>query len=131
MSSYKVGDGMQQIKMAVDISTFGLAASRAIAFKSGISEPVKAIAHSENASGDIPQQVIGSAIALAEYTITVMTKIDLLGDDAARKSASTQVSARYIFDNGAEGHKEFSDPIIEISDDCRTVILYKDIELKS
>src|SRR4051812_24086803 len=108
MSSYQVGDGLQQIKMAVDISTFGLAASRAIALKRGTGEPLKAIAHSENASGDIPQQVIGPATALAEYTITVMTKIDLLGDEAARKAASAQVNARYIFDDGAEGHKEFS-----------------------
>jgi hypothetical protein len=131
MSSYQVGDGVQQIKMAVDISTFGLAASRAIALKPGTGEPVKAVAHSENASGDIPQQVIGPAIGLAEYTITVMTKIDLLGSDDARKNASQLITARYIFDDGAEGHKEFSDPLIEVSTDYRTVILYKDIELKS
>jgi hypothetical protein len=131
MSSYQVGDGLQQIKMAVDISTFGLAASRAIALKPGTGEPLKAVAHSENASGDIPQQGIGPAIGLADYTITVMTKIDLLGDDDARKNASTQITARYIFDDGAEGHKEFSDPLIEVSTDYRTVILYKDIELKS
>jgi hypothetical protein len=131
MSSYQVGDGLQQIKMAVDISTFGLAASRAIALKPGTGEPVKAVAHSESASGDIPQQGIGPAIAVAEYTISVMTKIDLLGDDAARKSASGQITAKYIFDDGTEGHTEFSDPIIEVSDDYRTVILYKEIELKS
>jgi hypothetical protein len=129
METYKVGDGQQQVKMAVDITTIGLAASRAIILKPGSGQPSKPVAHSENASGDIPQQGIGPAIALAEYTISVMTKIDLLGDDNARQKESQQLTARYVFDDGAEGHKEFTDPVKEISDDGRTVILYKQIEL--
>lgn len=130
MSTYKVGNGSQQIKLAVDIDTIGLAASRAIVVDLRSRTPAIAVAHSDNATGDIVQKQIGMATALAGKRHSIMTKIDLIGDDLdAKKIECDRLTGKYFLDFGEEGHKEFDDPIKTVATDFSTVILFKVIDL--
>ncbi len=129
MSTYKVGNGQQQIKFAADIDTFGLAASRAITVNLATNDPAVTVGHSLDATGDIPRKEIGTADSLAGKRLAILTKIDLVGDEDARKKESKRLTAKYFLDNGAAGYKVFDDPEKTISDDFFSVILYKEIDL--
>lgn len=130
MDTYKVGEGPQQIKLAVDVTTIGLAGSRASAGKPGGS-PV-AVAHSIDVTGDIPITEIGEAKSLKGCTLVISTLIDLkiIGDKEARKAESDRINGKYILDNGTDGHKVFDKPDKKMpNDDYTTVILLKQINL--
>jgi hypothetical protein len=80
MVSYLVGNGTQQIKMAVDIDTFGLAASRAVVFDIATQDPSNKVGCSTNATGDISQTQIGQTVSMQNKRLSIITKIDLIGD---------------------------------------------------
>jgi len=129
MSTYNVGKGSQQIRLAVDIDTIGLAASRAIAVDLNSTDPATPVAHSDNATGDIAQKQIGTAKVLKNKRLSVLTKIDLIGDLDSRKKESERISGKYILDDGKDGHMVFDDPDKVVADDFTTVILFKQVDL--
>ena len=60
MSSYKTGNGPQQISLSVDIGTIGLAGTRVSINKAG--NPPIPVANSADVTGDVlPAKDIGSA----------------------------------------------------------------------
>jgi hypothetical protein len=129
MSTYDVGKGSQQIRLAVDIDTIGLAASRAIIVDLNSADPAKPVAHSENATGDIAQKQIGTAKGLKNKRLSILTKIDLIGDPGDLKKECERITGKYILDDGKEGHVVFNDPQKVVADDFSTVILFKQIDL--
>jgi hypothetical protein len=129
MSTYKIGNGSKQITLAVDIDSFGLAASRAILVDVNTNDPEVTVGHSADATGDIARTDIGLCDALKNKRLSIMTKIDLIGSPGNRKKEADRLSGKYILDDGAEGTKSFSDAEKIISDDVTTVILYKEIDL--
>ncbi|MEP7239038.1 MAG: hypothetical protein ABI685_14260 [Ferruginibacter sp.] len=129
MSTYNVGKGSQQIRLAVDIDTIGLAASRAIVVDLNSTDPAVPVAHSDNATGDIAQKQIGKPKALKAKRLSVLTKIDLIGSEDERKKESERISAKYILDDGKDGHVVFDDGVKVVADDFTTVILFKQVDL--
>ena len=128
MSTYKIGNGSKQITLAVDIDSFGLAASRAIIVDLNTNDPVITVGHSVDATGDITRTDIGLCDSLKNKRLSIMTKIDLIGSLDSRKKEAARLNAKYILDEGVEGSKSFSDAEKIISDDVTTVILYKEVD---
>jgi hypothetical protein len=111
MNSYKVGNGNQQIKLAVQITTSGMAATRACTIDGPPDYNSTDIAASQDATGAIAQTVIGQANAIQNKTLAVITTIKITGSDlGSRKAEFDGISALYVLDNGPEGHKEFDAP---------------------
>ena len=129
MSTYRVGSGTSQITLEVDINTFGLAASRAIVLNILSQDPETTVGHSLNATGDIPLKDIGTRDFLVGKRLSIMTKIDLLGDLPERKKEAERLSAKYTLDQGPNGPLSVSDPMKVISKDFKTVILYREFDL--
>lgn len=123
MEIYQVGNGLQQIKMAVDIDTFGLAASRAVVFDMATDDPSHNVGCSTNATGDISQTPIGQATSLQNKRLSVLTKIDLIGDASFKQKESERLGGKYILDDGTDGHKVFDNPEKTIANDFSSVIL--------
>ena len=129
MDKYKAGNGTKHVKLTVDINTLGLAASRAIVIDLNSPAPGKSVAQSIDATGDIPKKAIGSAKSLQGKRLSVLTKIDLLGSDDERKKESERITAKYILDDGADGHVEFDKPTKTVHNNFTTVFLHKPIDL--
>src|SRR4051812_34529729 len=101
MNSYQVGSGTNNIILAADINTVGLAASRAIVLVVSGNDPGTPVAHSVDATGDIQTQSIGQPATLKGQRLSVFTKIDLLGPDAATRQQEAQnLGATYTLSGG-------------------------------
>jgi hypothetical protein len=133
MDTYKAGSGSLQILLSSDISTIGLAGSRATVFVPGSGDPSLPVAHSVDATGDIPVSAIGKPPSLKGKRISVMSKIDLsiVGDLEAREKEYNKIGARYFLDGGPEHLKEFeADPSdVTHSDDFNTVLIFKTVDI--
>lgn len=132
METYKTGNGPQQINLTVDITTIGLAVSRAIAGVPGSGNPPTSVAHSNDATGDIALTEIGAASALAGKTLNVMSSVDLsiIGDENERKAEANRVQCVVTLDNGIEGHKEFKNTGIRtVAPDFSKVLINSDFKL--
>lgn len=133
MNAYKVGNGNNQIRLAVDVTTTGMAATRAFILGAPPAYQATDVAASADATGDIVQTKIGQASDLQNKTLSVITKIHITGSDInSRKSEFNSLSAKYVLDNGTEGHKEFAgeDNKIDVSNgNCSDIELYKAISL--
>lgn len=131
MNHYVAGNGDQQLKLAVDITTNGFAWTRIfIMLEDGTKFPVPAGV--SDASGDIRQMPLGRAGSLQRKSIHVVTKIELFWEDlATRKIEFGKIGARYVFDDGTEGHREFTAPdqTINASGDFSTVYLLVTVKL--
>lgn len=131
MNHYVAGNGNQQLKLAVDITTNGFAWTRIfIILEDGTKFPVPDGV--SDASGDIRQMPLGRAASLQRKSIHVVTKIELFWEDlATRKIEFGKIGARYVFDDGTEGHKEFSTPdqTINAGGDFSTVYLLVTVKL--
>jgi hypothetical protein len=131
MNHYVAGNGVQQLKLAVDITTNGFAWTRIfIMQEDGTKYPVPDGV--SDASGDIRQMPLGRAVSLQRKSIHVVTKIELFWEDlATRKIEFGKIGARYIFDEGTEGHREFSAPdqTINAAGDFSTVYLLVTVKL--
>ncbi len=132
MSIYKTGSGSLQILLSTDISTIGLAGSRATLFKPDSGNESLPVAHSVDATGDIPVTPIGKALSVKGYRLSIMSKIDLsiLGNREAREKEFYKLSSKYFLDGGIDNYKEFEADEDEISHDSEflTVLIYKLIE---
>jgi len=133
MDNYKAGSGPLQILLSTDISTIGLAGSRATVFAPGSGHPSLPVAHSVDATGDIPVSAIGMPASLKGKRISIMSKVDLsiVGDLEAREREYNKLGARYFLDGGPEHLKEFeADPSdVTHSEDFNTVLIFKAIEI--
>jgi hypothetical protein len=129
MITYNVGNSTKQIKLTVEIDTVGLAASRASLLDLNSTDPSTSVAHSGNATGDIPQTNIGQANKIKNMQLSVLTKIDLIGDLDFRKKESARITGSYELENGQEGHMIFGEPEKVVSDDFVTVFLLMEINL--
>ena len=128
---YNLGKDSNEIKFMVDLDSTGLAATRAIVIDLNSSDPAEAVAHSENATGDIAEKIIGDGKKLKGKMLSVLTKIDLVGDVAANKKECERLSAKYYLDGGADGHIYFNDPRKRVAADFSRVVLNMEIDLTS
>ena len=129
MDTYQVGNGTQEIDLAVDIDTFGLAASRAIVLDLNSSDPAVTVGVSSNATGDIEEKEIGTADSLKGKRLSILTKIDLIGDQASNTAESERLAGIYSLNNGAEGFKVFDTPEKTVAADFSSVVLFQIIDL--
>ena len=131
MDSYKTGNGTQQIRLAVDISSNGIATTRAFFITSIGRAPIPSCA-SRDATGDIIQMPIGQASGLQGNKILIMAHILLFWpDEETRKIEFENITARYVIDDGDEGHKELPEADVKVNalDDFTEIWLHKTIEL--
>ncbi|PZF74459.1 hypothetical protein [Taibaiella soli] len=128
MDKYQTGNGTQQVKLAVDITTTGMAATRAFTLTDTTTTSVAA---SSDATGDIRQTTIGTAASIQGSTLSITTKIHITGKDInARQAEFNGLKALYVLDNGQQGHAEYSfDFKNDIYGDYTDVELYKNISL--
>lgn len=133
METYKAGSGTSPISVSTDLRTIGLAGSRATLFVPGSDMPARPVAHSIDATGDIPVTVIGPASDVEGKRISIMSKIDLsiVGDTEAREREFNQLSASYYLEGGEEQSKEFIAEPEEITHapDFMTALIYKAIDI--
>ncbi len=131
MSTYNVGNGLLQIKLKVDISTLGLAATRAIMIDLNTNAPAVSIAHSSDASGDIGSKEIGLPNLILNKRIAIISRIHLLEIDGgdSLQTQSRNILAEYILDGGTNGRARFNESSKAVSADYSIVILYCEIDL--
>lgn len=130
MRTYQVGSGSQQINFSVDVTTLGLAASRAILVDPSSNTTGNPVAHSQDATGDITPVVIGIAGELQNHRLSVFTKVDLPYDDfESRKREFEKITAEYTLNNGPEGLKKFSNPLKRADNEYYTAFLLMLIDL--
>ena len=133
MDSYEAGSGSLQILLGTDLTTIGLAGSRATVFTPGSGSPSIPVAHSVDATGDIPISAIGLPSFLKGKRISIMSKIDLsiVGDQQARENEFSKLVARYFLDGGPEHLRQFEANPEEVthSDDFNTVLIFKTIDI--
>lgn len=130
MEQYNVGTGNEAIFLAVDISTLGLAASRAILVDVASSAPGTSVASSHDASGDIPSVLIGKAADIRNRRLTIVTKVDLIGKDyETRKKEFEQMTAKYDLKSGLGAEARFTNPEKKSDAEFQTGYLYMHIDL--
>lgn len=131
MDSYKTGSGTQEVRLAVDITSNGIATTRGFLITSTDRAAIPDCA-SQDATGDIIQMPIGQASVLRGNKILIVTQILLFWDDKeTRKIEFEKITARYVIDDGKEEHKEFpkADVKVNARDDFKEIWLYKTIKL--
>jgi len=129
MITYNIGNSTKQIKLTVEIDTIGLVASRASLLDLNSIKPSTSVGNSENATGNIPTRNIGKGNEIKNMQLSILSKIDLLGDLASRKKESARITGKYDLENGQEGHMTFGEPEKVVSDDFVTVFLLMEINL--
>jgi len=127
--SYDVGKDTNAISLMADVDTVGLAASRASVIDLVATDPARAVAHSVNATGDIAEQEIGGAKTLKNKQLSILTKIDLIGDEESNEKECKRISVKYYLDGGKDGYLYFDDPLKVVADDFSTVFLLMQIDL--
>jgi hypothetical protein len=132
MDNYAVGLEPRQIKLTVDISTTGMAATRAFTIDGPPNFQQHGVASSINATGDIRLEQIGMPSLLANQVLFIVTTIRLTGSDInTRQNAFNNIQAVYMLDAGADAHKEFMAPdlILNLNNDFTDIELNKSIKL--
>ena len=110
-NTYNIGNTTNLVTLEADITTVGLAASRASILVVSGTDPGIVVAHSVNATGDISTQPIGDRTLLRGKRLTVYTKISLTGNDAAaRANEASAVMGTYLLSGGDEGVKSYHNP---------------------
>jgi hypothetical protein len=115
MDSYKTGTGTQQVRLAVDISSNGIATTRGFLITTVNRTAIPGCA-SKDATGDIIQMPISQASALQGTELLIVTNIQLFwSDEDTRKIEFEKITARYVIDDGEEGHKEFPEADLKVN----------------
>ena len=131
MNHYTAGNGAQQIKLAVDISTNGFAWTQCFTIapdntKLPIPDAVS------DASGDINTMAVGSAKSLQGSFVHIVTKVELFWDDIdTRKIEFGKIGTRYTLDGGTDGRKEFTTPdqTLNANGDFTTIYILMTVKL--
>ena len=109
MANYTVGNGMQQIKMALDVDTIAMAASRAFV-DNGPDNDLNPVAQSDNATGDIALKKIGAAFELQNHLLIIISRIGFFGSLKERKKQFEDLTAKCLLSEGDDGFKKFDEP---------------------
>ncbi|SFD98839.1 hypothetical protein SAMN05518672_10453 [Chitinophaga sp. CF118] len=132
MDTYSIGSEPRSIKLTADITTIGMAATRAFSIDGPPDFKPTGVAASVNATGDIKLAEIGMPMVLTGKVLFIVTTIRLTGADIqTRKKAFENIEALYMLDSGFEGHKEFMEPdiIIDLNNNFTDIELNKSIKL--
>ncbi len=130
MDTYHVGKDSIQIRLSVDITTTGLAATTAILLIVASTDPGIPVAKSSEASGDIAATVIGLPAVLVNKRLSIFTKISLTGSDLqARKQEFERLTAKYSLSGGEDGEKTYQDPVRSADAEYFTAFLQENIDL--
>lgn len=132
MDTYTLGSEFRSIKLTADITTTGMAATRAFIIDGPPDFAHFGVASSANATGDIKLAEIGMPAALQGKVLLIVTSIRLTGNDIqTREKAFNAIEAVYMLDFGAEGHKEFLRPdiIMDLNNNFTDIELNKTIKL--
>lgn len=112
MDSYQTGSGTQQVRLAIDITSNGIATTRGFLITATNRAAIPGCA-SQDATGDIIQMPIGQALGLKGNKLLLVTNILLFWQDVdTREVEFDKITARYVMDDGEDGHKEF--PIADL-----------------
>ncbi len=131
MSTYLVGTTTSSIRFHFDLTTIGLAASRAVLYDETNDNPVS-VGTSVDATGDITWKTLVNA-NLPGRILTVLCKVDfsLLGDEKTRKKEFEKLKAVCGLDDGEEGSKRIDQPDHKIAaDDFSVAHIYFIIHLQ-
>jgi hypothetical protein len=131
MDSYKTGNGIQQVRLAVDITSNGIATTRGFLITLTERPAIPGCA-SKDATGDIIQMPIGQASSLEGKELLIVSNILLFwSDEETRKIEFEKITARYVMDDGYEGHKEFLEADLKVNalENFTDIWLYKTIKL--
>lgn len=108
-NSYNIGNSPNPINLAVDVTSIGLAASRANIIDVAAGTPGIPVAHSVDATGDIPSQSIGTTASLTGKRLSVFSKISLIGATPAdRQAEANAVMATYTLSGGNGGTQNYN-----------------------
>jgi hypothetical protein len=130
MSTYKAGTTSLNILLSVNVVTIGIAATRVSKRQTGSASGGIAVAHSVDASGDIINTPLGSAVSLNGNTLTIATLVNLFGDLDDRQREFQQLSVDYSLSGGDDGNVPFPAPDLKLhSADYSRVTLVKNISL--
>lgn len=129
METYITGTIAPNITLDVDVDTFGAAASRAHKKPTDGSGMSTAVAHSVDATGDIANAHLGGAASLSDNTLTIVTFINLGGDDVEREEEFERLSVVYFLSGGDEGDKDFSSDFKLHNADFTRITVVKSISL--
>lgn len=131
MNTYLVGNSAQPIILKVEVSTLGLAATRAILVDLNSSASGVSVGQSDDATGDIASSGIGTPLTIVNKRLSVFTRIDFSGGDTeTRKLQFEQSKIHVALDNGTEGLKQFSDPEKTANEAFTSCFLTLHIDLK-
>ncbi|SEW24378.1 hypothetical protein [Chitinophaga arvensicola] len=130
MDSYQVGAGLDLVKFACDVNTFGLARSRALVTDEGRTT-IYWTEVSTDASGDITRAPITDATTLPGKQLLVLTEISLaiFTDQNQRKTESERLTALYYLEGGPLGFTKFFPDQVVPNEDYTKVIVTKQILL--
>jgi hypothetical protein len=136
MDKYRIGEGPQDIYLEVDVTTIGMATTRAVVYDPDNEDEVMPLkCASKDATGDIPSTPIGAASALSGKNLSIMTTIGLtaVGNKQKREREYKRIKASYVLSHGSDGLKTFyiEDEFKVPSDDFKNVVLFKKISLKA
>jgi hypothetical protein len=110
-NTYNIGGTTTPINLEAGITTTGLAASRASVLDLSETIPDIAVAHSDDATGNISNQPIGDYTILKGKRLTVYTKVSLPGDDApTRAIQAAAIAASYTLSSGDDGTTTYNNP---------------------
>jgi len=130
MHTYNLGSGTQPIQLTVDVSTLGLAATRAILVDVNSTSPGVSVAQSIDATGDISITGIGLPDILKNKRLSIFTKVNLTGTDPdSRKKEFDGITATYVIANGADGQLTVSDPQKTVDDNFLSAMVIQHIDL--
>ncbi|WP_339880322.1 hypothetical protein [uncultured Algoriphagus sp.] len=116
-NTYNIGLTTGQIHLAVDITTVGLAATRASVLIVNNNSPGVPVAHSVDATGDINGKPIGGGVSLKGKRLTIFTMVTLTGDDPNVRAIEAQaVRGQYELSGGDEDIKSFNNPVKSFQD---------------
>ena len=130
MDTYNVGAGSNPIKFSADITTFGLARSRAIVVNPDSTAGATLV--STDASGDIPRSILDIASNLSGKKLMVLTEISLAVipslDD--RKAEYGKIVFECTLEGGTDVLKKYPAPDNKtVNTDYTKVMLVKEIAL--
>ncbi|MFF5380292.1 MULTISPECIES: hypothetical protein [Pedobacter] len=127
-NTYNIGTSNGQVSLSVDITTVGLAASRASVLIVSDNSPGVPVAHSVDATGDIANQAIGKGTFLKGKRLTVFTLVNLTGTDPeSRATEAAAIRGSYTLSGGNDGTKTFNSPLKSYQDPSCYVIFIIDL----
>lgn len=132
MDTYQTGNGAEQIRLAVDITSNGIATTRGFLVTSTSRDAIPGCV-SKDATGDIIQVPIGQASVLQGNDLLIVTDIMLFWqNEETREIEFDKITARYVMDDGSEGHKEFLEVDLKVNalGNFTEIVLWKTIRLQ-